>query len=501
MGQKYPTRVFSNSGLTGKQHLEKSRKRILDWLQMRWNYGFIEFYSNAYYEEDIPALINLIDYSNDKEIVTKCQIILDLLFYDVASQNCNDMFVSASGRAYFYNRKGGYHATLGGITQYYWGNNNEIGAGTMYGLMHTKKYQLPPVIKEIATDRDNVIIKQSNGLNLEELKEEGYYGTDTRSMMMQWGMEAFSNPEIVRNSLSHIRSNNMFSNGFVSDFRTLDFTLLRYLRLEPLVVKLINPQSNGVAIQKGDTYTYKTKDYSMYTVQRYQVGDYADQQHVFGINIKNHFAVFHSHPAVAEEVKNGTPNYWAGYGHLPHSVQDKNVNLSIYNLPRNKGIMEKDLLDYTHAYFPNTKFDSVVVDGNYVFGAKGETYCAFIGTNNFLYKNNSTDDIIQKGKKVFWVSEVSSETQDISFQKFINRVKNNKLTYDTENLYLCYESNKSRYELKFKGDFKVNGKIIDTNYFRYESPYIKANVKDKHLMFKKDEESLFLDFENMIRTF
>jgi hypothetical protein len=182
-------------------------------------------------------------------------------------------------------------------------------------------------------------------------------------------------------------------------------------------------------------------------------------------------------------------------------VQDKNVNLSIYNLPRNKGILEKDLLDYTHAYFPKTKFDSVVVDGNYVFGAKGETYCAFIGTNNFLYKNNSTDDIIQKGKKVFWVSEVSSETQDISFQKFINRVKNNKLTYDTENLYLCYESNKSRYELKFKGDFKVNGKIIDTNYFRYESPYIKANVKDKHLMFKKDEESLFLDFENMIRTF
>jgi hypothetical protein len=266
VGQKYPDRIFSNSGLIGKQHVEKSKKRILDWLEMRWNYGFTEFFSNAYYEEDISALVNLIDYANDKEIVIRCQIIMDLLLYDVASQSCNNMFISASGRAYFYNRKGGDYATLGGVTEYLWGDKSEIGVGTLYGLTQSRKYQLPPVIKEIAKDRNNVIIKQRNGLNIDELEQEGFYGTDTRSMMMQWGMEAFSNFKIVRNSLSHMRSHNMFTNGFISDLKLLDFTLLRYLGLEPLVIKILNPQSNGVAIQKGNTYTYKTKDYSMYTV-------------------------------------------------------------------------------------------------------------------------------------------------------------------------------------------------------------------------------------------
>lgn len=37
-----------------------------------------------YYKEDIAALINLIDFSEDEEITKKCKIIPDLLFYDVA---------------------------------------------------------------------------------------------------------------------------------------------------------------------------------------------------------------------------------------------------------------------------------------------------------------------------------------------------------------------------------------------------------------------------------
>jgi len=74
IGQKYPDRVFSNSGLTGSQHVEKARKRILDWLEMRWNYGFTEFYSGTYYVEDIAALINLIDFAGTQILiqVTNC---------------------------------------------------------------------------------------------------------------------------------------------------------------------------------------------------------------------------------------------------------------------------------------------------------------------------------------------------------------------------------------------------------------------------------------------
>ncbi len=501
VGQLYPDTIFPSSGLTGKQHMAKAKQRALDWLEMRWNYGYIEFNSGVYYPEDIGALINLIDFAEDKELLVKCQIAMDLMFYDVAVQNIHTMFVTTSGRAYSGNRTGGPRSTLGGLTRYYWGDGEERGPGMMYGMMTTEKYKLPPVLKEIALDTTTVIIKQSNGLNLDELKAEGYYGTDNRSMMMQWGMEAFSNPEIIRNSLSHIRNNISFSNEFVAPFKMMDFTLLKWLHLEPIISHIINPQTNGVAIQKGNTYTYKTTDYAMYSAQNHNPGTYGDQQHVFGLNIKNHFSVYHSHPALEKGVKHQSPNYSTGYGHFPHVAQEKNVSLAIYNIPEKKGLMELDLLDFTRAYFPSEKFDTTFIAGNYVFGKKGETYCAFIVTNDVHFEGDSNDDLIQPGKQTFWITEASSKTEDGSFEDFVERIQQNKVEFDSETLKLNYTSNNTTYDLKFGADFLVDGKEVDTNYDRYDSPYAKAKKKDKTITIEYNGKSLFLDFNNLKREF
>jgi hypothetical protein len=499
VGQKYPDSVFPKSSLTGKEHMEKARKRIIDWLEMRWKYGFIEFYSGVYYKEDIGGMINIIDLADDEELVKKTQIIMDLLFYDVASQNIKTCFVAASGRAYEGNRKGGPGATLGGLTNFYWGDGKQINPGLMYGMMTTKRYKLPPVLAEIALDSSKVIIKQNNGLDISELKTEGYFGTDNRSMMMQWGMEAFTNSEVIRNSLTHMRNCNMFSNEFIGDFKMLDFTLLKWLHPEPVLIRLINPQSNGVAIQKGNTYTYKTKDYTMYTAQSYHPGTFGDQQHFFGMNIGNSFSIFHMHPALPAEKKHQSPNYWVGYGHIPHVAQDKNVNLAIYNIPKKKGLMEMALLDFTHAYFPKELFDTIIISENYALGKKGDTYCAFITANTLTFKENTTDDLIHPGKQTFWITEAGSASEDGSFEAFCKRIKQNRIDFDLEKLALTYLSNGEKYKLTFGVNFLVNEKIIDTNYSRFDSPYVNAEKKDKTITIEFNGKSLFLDFENVNR--
>ena len=501
IGQLYPEAVFPGSGLSGGQHMDKARTRMLDWYEMRWNYGFIEFYSGVYYKEDIGALINIIDYAGDEELVIKSQMMLDLLFYDVASQNINTMFVSVSGRAYEGNRIGGPESTMGGLTRYFWGDGKELGAGMMYGMMLSEKYTLPPVLLEIAKDSSDVIIKQNNGLDISELKNEGYYGTDNRSMMMQWGMECFSNREIIRNSLTHIRNCNMFSNEFVADFKMLDFKLIHWLHLEPLLNRILKPQTDGVAIQKGNTYTFKNRDYSMYTVQSHHPGTYGDQQHVFGLNMNNHFSIFHTHPALEKGVKNQSPNYWVGYGHFPHSVQDENVNLSIYNIPDKKALMEKELLDYTRAYFPHDLFDTAFIANNYVFGEKGDSYCALIGYNDLNFRDDAQDDIIQHGKEVFWITEAGSKDRDGSFEHFVQRIRNNQVEFDTGSLKLTYRSQGHEYSLKFTGDFKIDNEIIETSYSRYDSPYIKAEKKEETLTFSFNGKSLFLDFDKLQRVY
>ena len=501
IGQMYPDQTFHNSGLTGKEHMAKARIRALDWFEMRWNYGYIEYYSNVYYKEDIGPLMNLIDFADDEEIVRKATMCMDLLMYDMAAQSIDTMFISVSGRAYKRNRIGLESADFGGLTHYLWGDGTLPGSSIMYGFVASDNYELPPVIRNIAKDKRRVVIKQSNGLDLTQLKEEGYYGTDNRSMMMQWGMEAFTNPIIIRNSMKHIRNNNMFTNDFISDFRSIDFFLLRWFHLEPAVSRILNPQYNGVAIQKGNTYTYKTPDYTLYTVQSHHPGDYADQQHIFGMNVGSHFSFFHNHPAREKDVDASSPNYWTGYGHFPHAVQNRNVNLSIYKIPRKKGVMESALLDYTRAFFPSELFDTAFIDGNYAFGKKGDTYIGIITSGPLSFREGYTDDLVLEGKKSFWITEAGCKMDDGSFEEFVDRIMNNEVQFNERKLQLAYFSGGRRLDLQFEKEFMVDGKEVDTNYSRYDSPYAQAEKKDATITFEHNGESLFLDFENLERKY
>lgn len=498
-GQLYPEVVFANSGLTGQQHMEKARKRILDWLEMRWKYGFIEYYSSVYYKEDVGAMINLIDFAEDQEIVQKTKIIMDLLLFDIAHQTIDNYFISVSGRAYEGNRKGGPGSDFGGLTNYYWGNGDPISSGMMLGMMVSEEYRPPSVFKEIAGDTNKVVIKQNNGLDIIDLKGEGYFGTDNRSMMMQWGMECFTNPEIIRNSLSHIRNTRMFSNDFVKDFKYLDYSLLSWFHLEPPLGRILNPQLDGVAIQKGNTYTYRTKDYTLYSVQNHHPGTYGDQQHVAGMNVGSSFSIFHTHPAIEKDVEKQSPNYWVGYGHFPHVAQDKNVSLAIYNLPEKKGIMEADLLYYTHAYFPTEMFDTVLMEDNYAFGKKGDTYAAFIGLNELKLREETTDNLIQVGKQSYWITEAGCLKDDGSFEDFIERVQSNEVAFDKESLQLKYESGGRDYFLEFKGDFTLDGKTVEVEYDRFDSPYCKAPNQPETVKIEFNGKSLTLDFHKLIR--
>jgi len=175
IGQKYPNAIFKWSGQTGQIVSEKAKTRILDWLEMRWNYGFTEFYSEVYYKEDIGALINLIDLSDDPEIVSKSMIILDLLFYDVATQSHGTMFSSVCGRAYESHRKSGPKYNLSGLTEYFWGNGNSPKPGIVYGVSTSKNYELPSVLAAIALDTSAVIIRQQNGLDVIDSKRSKYH--------------------------------------------------------------------------------------------------------------------------------------------------------------------------------------------------------------------------------------------------------------------------------------------------------------------------------------
>lgn len=508
-GKLYPDEVFANSGLTGKQHMEKARVRIMDWLGQRWNYGFTEWYSNVYYKEDVAAMGNLIDFAGDKEIVTKTSMIMDLLLYDIASQSYKGAMVSTSGRVYEKNKKAGINASTNAIADFMLGTRNygkdpKLATGIDQSLMYNSNYQVPSVLKAIGNDPGTAEIKASNGLDVKELKGEGLLGPKDNQIMMQWAMEAFTNPPVITNSIEYIRNNNMFNNSFLNDFKSVNYTLLVKLKLLPLISKMINPQTNGIAIQRANTYTYRTPDYLMATAQRYHPGDYADQQHIHITTLGNDVSIFNTNPAISKTGKNGqSPTYWVGYGHLPDSAQDKNVNLSIYVLPDKKGLMEKSLQKYTHEYLPEDKFEKVVINDRYAFAKHGNTFVALIGLNPLKYgtpnENGIKDDLLQDGQETYWITEVGTAGFEGSFDNFINRIKSNTVTYADKQL--TYQSAGNTYNLTYKKSFTINGRDVDTNYSRMDSPYASVSRKPTVIDINYGGKSLHLDFANGVRTF
>ncbi len=364
-----------------------------------------------------------------------------------------------------------------------------------------ENYEVPEVIRAIGMDTSDAVIKESTGLDLSELKDMDLIGQDTNQIMMQWGMEAFTNPEIISNTMKYISANDMLSNEFLNDFKLINIGFLKFSGLLPAISRLLNPVTDGVAIQRANTYTYRTDDYLLATAQRHHAGEFADQQHVWTATLGYEFSVFTTHPAkpLGEGALSGSPNYWVGSGRFPDSAQDENVNLTIYSIEDEKGFMEDDLVFFTHAYFPTELFDRTIIEGNYAFGEYRNTYIVLIGKNELNLQEGTTDDLLQDGAVTYWICELSTKDKYPTLEEFAEYIKANEVTFDDDTLHLSYTSGGKKMELTFGGDFLINSQAVDTDYSRFDSPYSQAQREPDTILIEFDGKSLYLDFDSLER--
>lgn len=505
-GALFPEEVFSNTGMTGAEHADRGRERVLTWLAQRWAFGFTEWYSNTYYKEDIGPLAVLIDLAPHGEVRLKASIIMDLLFYDMASQSFRGSFVTTMGRGYETKRMSGRESSLKAETEHFFGfdagTGEERSAGMGLNLIYSRHYELPPVLKEIARDESPQTIKASQGLNLDELEKRGLIGLEDRQIMMQWAMESFSNPPTVGNTLDYADRHGMLTNGFLNPLKDFNISIIRQLGLLGAVSRLIGHRADGAAIQRADTYTYRTRDYMIYTAQAYHPGTYGDQHHLTGVTLADDLSVFHSHPAVEageKGVLGNSPTYWVGYGRLPHTAQHENVNLAIYRLP--------DLLGYTHAYFPSERFDESSIEGRCAFGRRGDAYVALITPGKLAYRYHEEThktggdeyDLILPGREVYWITECSSADEGETYDAFRERIRGQAEGIGFDGKRLSYLSRGRAMTLEFGGAFRLDGEEQDLEYGRYDSAYVQAEREPDSLRFEWNGRGLYLDFDGLER--
>ncbi len=533
-GQMWRDEVFTNDGSTGAERMERARNRIKYWMEQRFYYGFSEYNSNNYYHMNIAAAANFIQFAGeeDEDIVEQMKMILDLLFYDIASNLHDYAFLAPSGRQMTSNKIGGDGDRMRQFVDYIWELNDDHRTSTHNMLLNfismieavdadgNSYYEVPEVIKEIGRDNSTRVIKYSSGIDVSELAEKDLIGHEDKKIMMQLAMESFTNPEVIHNTLTYFNKHDMLRNSFVNEFKYVNLSLLRHLKLLRPISIWINPMPNGIALQRANIYSYQTEYYKLATNQAYHPGIYGAQHHLFNAVLSEDVSIFTTHPAryECEESAASSPGYWTGFGRAPHCVQYENIKISIYQLPKRANFTEfYDVPKFTHTYLPEVFLEEVIIDGRYAFARLDGAYIAIIGAGELKYLEHSADsakafgnetiinnpdkrfDLVQQGLNQYWIYELSDETVE-SFGRFRERIKTNETTYNGED-YLTYNSLNEDFSLKFNGDFIVNGKVQNFDYKRFDSEYIVAERESDEFIFNYKGYTLTLNFRKLIREY
>lgn len=530
VGNKFPDDIFVNDGASGKEHKKRAEKRINYWMEHRFYYGFSEFNSSNYMPFNLGPMANLIEFGDNRIMVERMKMVMDIALYDLATNMYKYVYMAPAGRAYAYNMGGEAGDRTRKFTDYIWKNNEDWSDNDHRMLLNfismaegqngegEKFYEVPGAILEIGRQTEKGIIKSSVGLNVSELGSKGYIGNSDEQIMMQFGMEAFTNPEVIRNTINYFADNDMLSNDFFNDFKYFNLTLLKKTNLARLISRRLNPMPNGIALQRANIYTYATADYQLATAQNYHPGSYGATQMLNYANFTPTAVAFTAHPARYSSPKNvsASPGYWAGFGRAPSEAQHENVRLSIYKLPKKSGFLELyDVPNFTHTYLPEAFFDEVIVDGRYAFARVGNAYLSLTGASKLEYvpfdinsaaalKNGLEEhpdcrfDLVQHGLNQYWVYDIGNAA-DESFVGFMARIKANTVKFDGKN-NLEYHSGENVYNLSYNGIFAVNGTPQSLEYKRFESQYSTTERESDVISFSFGERRVVLDYVNAIRT-
>lgn len=545
-GQEWKEEIFTNNNMTGEMHRKKAEERILAWMEQRFYYGFSEYLSNNYLAEDIAPMGNLIAYCKDKELVTRMKIIMDLLWFDVALNSVNNRFVAVSSRMYGNNKISNiYGNSIQSAMNCLWGDraseilNNEATISptekelskislskapnhiTVCFTDIVKKgiYTLPPVIKEIAFYNDSFVSKTGCGLSPSDLEKEKLIGQKPHQIMAQMGAETFTNPEVINNTLKYLKNNKMFGNSFVCYFKYLTVSAVKLLNLRKITEKY-DMLPHGIALGRGNIYTYRTPYYSLSTDICKDTDRCGAQEHQWSACISEDLSLFTTHPSGDGNSRFGaSPGYWIGNGRRPMSVQYESVNITIYKIPHKKRFGETAVSDITHAFMPKNLYDETELCGNTVFARKNNVYIALISNGELYFRpfDKNSADGIQKGYNYLEKCNIDSEfdlvrqggdfhayiteLSDISkesYEEFKARIRNNSYDF-SDGSAVSYSSYFGQISAVYKKGYSVCGTPQKIEFDRFESIFCKAERKAKKITVNSKNNSLELCYKENTR--
>jgi hypothetical protein len=505
-GQLYPDRVFPASGKTGREMMALYTPRLLRWLELRYRSGFSEWLSNVYYDEDMPALLALIDLAEDQELVDKSRIVLDLLMADMALNNFEGNFGATHGRSYARRMNGKQDSTRGAMHLAFGLHTQHTASSTATMMAVSSKYVVPAVLQLIAADQDTVAMenRQRMGIKLEEAANWGLDPKNIDDGMLLLTMEPYTHPLFIDTFIEMLTTYNLWD---LRDFQPFNDNraLLEDPAVRAFAAKEFEWDITRNMRPEANLYTYRTPSYMLSTAQDWRKGFGGDQSSIWQATLGLEAVAFTTHPA-NEKTSGDTPNYWVGSGTLPRAVQIRNVVVSLYDVDTRDGLYVANQPLYTHAYLPRGKFDETVKDGNWFFARYGDAYLALWSSDPSADWLPSADssigggedyDIVAQGEKTIWVCELGDVEAYGDFESFKTAIRSASLTADTNTLKISYNSpSQGTIEMGWDGAVLHNGVQAELGgYDRYENPWSQSGFPADDISFSYGDRHLELNFD------
>lgn len=425
VGQTWPEETFTNSGRTGAELRERATARLGQWLQNRFRFGFSEWLSPVYYEEDAAALAVLIDEAHDADLRERATIVLDLLLLDLALHTfpaaTGARFLPSTGRVYaeekFWPARvpvRSVHAELVGAA----GHDTEWNERSLAALFHARRrYAIPDVLRAIAGCPDEVTVRSTHGLDAAEVMPQVGETVSTAGLFF-WGMEAFTTRESIELTAQMIHLYDLVENPFLKPMTP--FTELRGRRVLPTMVSVLNPATQGVALQRANVVTTRRRSWFVSAAQMHHPRAFGDQQHLWQVQLPGDVSVFSTHPAepfFEQPGRDFSPSWWVGNGRQPYVAADANAVLVFHDLSGRAGYLEAPRLLTSHLHWPRERFDETRRGLQWVAGRVGDSYVGVLGSGDLL--DGSIDEIRQEGTYTAWATFCSDAAEVGRFEWFV----------------------------------------------------------------------------------
>ncbi|KAB8143096.1 hypothetical protein F8S13_12745 [Chloroflexia bacterium SDU3-3] len=494
-GQLFPRQVFAASGRDGAWHAQHGAALARRWIDHRARFGYAEWLSNCYIEEDLTALLNIYDFALEPELRQLAGQAVDMLLLDLAMHSFGGALASSHGRTYAQLVKGASadpSATIGWLA---------FGTGQLHlttGVYHmgtnmaavsmaTSAYRCPPVIQAIAHHQPaELLIRERFGLGVDELPRYDIPADDLDASMILWACQSARHPA-VRATAQRLAqaAGDPWLQGFVAQ---ADDRLPACRALAAERGGSFDGDALDTALSPAHIVTFRTPHYQLSSAQDFRPGKPGYQQHVWHAALGRDAAVFTSHPGTADERDDheARPNFWAGCRWLPRVAQHRSTLICIHHIPPD------DPFPFSHAYFPRAAFDELVERGGWVFGRRGAGFVGLAALPGARWAGAS--ELRAPERDAAWVCELGDAAQYGGFADFVAACSRAPLR--CEGLRVEYESPAcGSLAFGWLGPLVVAGRVQPLHPGpRIDAPYCQAAVGERRIRIRHGADALDLDF-------